>query len=268
MPASAAPCTSTPASSPGPAATSTPSSTGRSAPTTRCARRRWRCAARGPAAHGRARPTAPIPGLVSHFVKQALLEHRGRHRALRAARPPTREGWARLAQRLGVTGDPRRRARHAGGPRRARRRTSSSTPGRWTASSARAASRPSWAGARHERHFPADGRAPRARLRGAAIYLDAARARHARAHLDAAGGPDPRLPHHPRRVDLDRRLPDARRRRQRRDYRPTVHYAYHPCDDAVLSLHELAGRNWRLQPARSACSRTTSSTASTSWACC
>lgn len=30
-------------------------------------------------------------------------------------------------------------------------------------------------------------------------------------------------------------------------YRPTVHYAYHPCDDAVLSLHELAGKNWQLQ---------------------
>jgi homospermidine synthase len=30
-------------------------------------------------------------------------------------------------------------------------------------------------------------------------------------------------------------------------YRPTVHYAYHPCDHAVLSLHELAGRNWRQQ---------------------
>ncbi|MEN9806489.1 MAG: hypothetical protein RL756_1009, partial [Pseudomonadota bacterium] len=30
-------------------------------------------------------------------------------------------------------------------------------------------------------------------------------------------------------------------------YRPTVFYAYHPCDDAVLSVHELAGRNWRLQ---------------------
>ena len=30
-------------------------------------------------------------------------------------------------------------------------------------------------------------------------------------------------------------------------YRPTVHYAYHPCDDAVLSLHELAGNNWRPQ---------------------
>ena len=27
-------------------------------------------------------------------------------------------------------------------------------------------------------------------------------------------------------------------------YRPTCHYAYHPCDDTVLSVHELAGRNW------------------------
>lgn len=27
-------------------------------------------------------------------------------------------------------------------------------------------------------------------------------------------------------------------------YRPTVHYAYRPCDDAVLSIDELAGRGW------------------------
>jgi homospermidine synthase len=27
-------------------------------------------------------------------------------------------------------------------------------------------------------------------------------------------------------------------------YRPTCHYAYHPCDDAVLSLDEMAGRGW------------------------
>jgi homospermidine synthase len=31
-------------------------------------------------------------------------------------------------------------------------------------------------------------------------------------------------------------------------YRPTSHYAYHPCDDAVLSVHELAGKNWEMQP--------------------
>jgi len=32
-------------------------------------------------------------------------------------------------------------------------------------------------------------------------------------------------------------------------YRPTCHYAYHPCDDAVLSLHELFGRAGQVQSA-------------------
>ena len=32
-------------------------------------------------------------------------------------------------------------------------------------------------------------------------------------------------------------------------YRPTCHYAYHPADDAVLSLHEIAGSQWQRQPA-------------------
>ncbi|MGP0059581.1 MAG: homospermidine synthase [Beijerinckiaceae bacterium] len=30
-------------------------------------------------------------------------------------------------------------------------------------------------------------------------------------------------------------------------YRPTCHYAYHPADDAVLSLHEMAGAQWQPQ---------------------
>lgn len=31
------------------------------------------------------------------------------------------------------------------------------------------------------------------------------------------------------------------------EYRPTVHYAYHPCDDAMLSMQEFQERNWVLQ---------------------
>ena len=31
-------------------------------------------------------------------------------------------------------------------------------------------------------------------------------------------------------------------------YRPTVHYAYCPCDSAIASLHELRGRDFSLQP--------------------
>ncbi|MDT4856621.1 Homospermidine synthase [compost metagenome] len=30
-------------------------------------------------------------------------------------------------------------------------------------------------------------------------------------------------------------------------YRPTVNYAYHPCNDAILSMHELSGRSWNPQ---------------------
>ena len=30
-------------------------------------------------------------------------------------------------------------------------------------------------------------------------------------------------------------------------YRPTVHYAYHPCNDAVLSVRELQTSNWQIQ---------------------
>jgi len=30
-------------------------------------------------------------------------------------------------------------------------------------------------------------------------------------------------------------------------YRPTVHYSYHPCDAAILSLHELYGKNLQFQ---------------------
>lgn len=33
-------------------------------------------------------------------------------------------------------------------------------------------------------------------------------------------------------------------------YRPTVHYAYHPCDDALLSVHEYVGRGWKLQDSK------------------
>ena len=33
-------------------------------------------------------------------------------------------------------------------------------------------------------------------------------------------------------------------------YRPTCHYAYHPCNDAVLSLHEMFGAAGRAQPAQ------------------
>ena len=62
--------------------------------------------------------------------------------------------------------------------------------------------------------------------------------------VDPEGGAVPWLPDHPRRSHLHRRLFYGRRGGGEVRFRPTVHYAYHPCDDAVLSIHELAGKNW------------------------
>lgn len=38
--------------------------------------------------------------------------------------------------------------------------------------------------------------------------------------------------------------------RGRTVYRPTVHYAYSPCNDSLVSLHELRSRNYELHPRR------------------
>ncbi len=51
-------------------------------------------------------------------------------------------------------------------------------------------------------------------------------------------------------------------------YRPTCHYAYHPADDAVLSLHEMAGAQWQRQADWHILGEARSSTASTNSACC
>ena len=103
------------------------------APTTRCARRRWRCAPATRAPRPRCSPTAPIPGLVSHFVKQALLNIAA-DTQVDAGNPGSRAEWGELARRLGVKVDAHRRARHAGRRTSPSSRASSSTPGRSTAS--------------------------------------------------------------------------------------------------------------------------------------
>jgi len=88
--------------------------------------------------HGRADAATAVlthganPGMVSHFVKQAMLNIAA-DTGVAAGDPRTREDWARLAHTLGIkvihiaSATPRSR-RYASG------RASSATPGRWTAS--------------------------------------------------------------------------------------------------------------------------------------
>ena len=50
------------------------------------------------------------------------------------------------------------------------------------------------------------------------------------------------------------------------EYRPTCHYAYHPCDHAILSLHETFGSG-RIQERSTSSTSTRSCGARTTWAC-
>ena len=87
--------------------------TGGSARTTRCARPRWPpSASASPAATTAVSCCGANPGMVSWFVKQALLEHRQGHQARPSrSRRPARTG-RRLAMKARRQGHPHRRARH------------------------------------------------------------------------------------------------------------------------------------------------------------
>ena len=90
------------------------------------------------------------PGMVSWFVKQALVNLAKDTRRVFTKEPATRAEWGALAQQLGVKGVhiAERDTQRAGTRSRA---TSSSTPGRSKASFRKGCSRPSSAGARMRR---------------------------------------------------------------------------------------------------------------------
>ncbi len=76
---------------------------------------------------------------------------------------------------------------------------------------------------------------------------DAARREHARAHMvPTRGAQYGFLVTHNESISIARLLHGARRIRHR-GLPATCHYAYHPADDAVLSLHEMFGRAAKMQ---------------------
>ena len=193
-------------------------------------------------------PTAVLthganPGLVSHLVKQALVNIAGDLK-IDAGKLKSRADWASLAQRLDV------RVIHI-----AERDTQvSSIPkepdefvNTWSVDGfVSEGSQPAELGwGSHERNFPRDGK----RFEfgdGAAIYLmQPGVATRVRSWAPLAG------PYHGFLITHGEAISIADYFTSNADpaapYRPTVHYAYHPSDNAVLSVHEFAGRNYQMQ---------------------
>ena len=199
-------------------------------------------------AGGARAPTAVLthganPGLVSHLLKQALLNI-AKDAGGQDSVPASRTEWGELAQRLGV------KVIHI-----AEHDTQVSSIAKepnefvntWSVDGFVAeGSQPAELGwGSHEHNFPRDGR----RFDfggGAAIYLSQPGvATRVRSWTPLHG------PYHGLLITHGESISIADYLTLRKDaqvlYRPTVQYSYHPCDAAVLSVHEFCGRNYQIQ---------------------
>lgn len=193
-------------------------------------------------------PTAVIsqganPGLVSAFVKQGLMNI-ALDNGITTKRPASREGWGKLAQQLGIKAIHIAERDTQVPSLRKRRGEFVNT---WSidgfVSEGMQPAELGWGS--HEKHW-----LPEARRHGygcdAAIYLDRPGiSTRVRSWTPIEGPYHGFLITHNEAISIADYL--TLKEGNEVVYRPTVHYAYHPCDDAVLSIHELAGKNMQMQ---------------------
>jgi homospermidine synthase len=181
------------------------------------------------------------PGMVSWFVKQALLNIAG-DLNLAIEEPKSREEWARLMQRVGVKGI------HIA-ERDTQRATSEKPMGTfvntWSVegfvSEGMQPAELGWG--THETWRPENSGTLGD---GLAIYLQQPGANtRVRSWTPTAQAQYGFLVTHNESISI----PDFFTLRDggKVVYRPTCHYAYHPCNEAVLSLHEMFGQAGRAQ---------------------
>ena len=197
-------------------------------------------------------PTAVIahganPGLVSHFVKKALV-NLAKDTGLGAVRPTSRERWGELARDLGV------KVMHI-----AERDTQVSKKPKkvgefvntWSIDGfVSEGSQPAEMGwGTHEKGLPPDG-ARHEFGSDAAIYLNRpGLLTRVRTWTPLEGPFHGFIITHNESISIADyfTLRQGNEKSGNVVYRPTVHYAYHPCDQAIMSMHEIAGKNLHQQ---------------------
>ncbi|HVH06407.1 MAG TPA: saccharopine dehydrogenase C-terminal domain-containing protein [Myxococcota bacterium] len=183
------------------------------------------------------------PGMVSHLVKRALLHLAGED----AAPPRTREGWGRLARDVGVRGIhiAERDTQRASVPKRKDEFVNTWSIEGFVSEGLQPAEL-GWG--THEKELPPDGARHDVGC-GAAIYLKRpGAATRVRSWTPLAGAIQGYLITHNEAISIADYL--TLREHGEVVYRPTCHYAYHPSDDAILSLHELQGNAFHVQSHR------------------
>jgi homospermidine synthase len=193
-------------------------------------------------------PTAVLthganPGLVSHFVKQALL-NLASDIGVNAGNPGTREQWAALAHKLQVKviHIAERDTQVANVPKRLGEFVNTWSVDGFVSEGCQPAEL-GWG--THEKELPPRGQRYDFGPQCAIYMLQPGAGTRVRTWTPKAGPFHGFLITHGESISIPDYL--SHREGDKVVYRPTVHYAYHPSNDAVLSVHEFAGRNWHLQ---------------------
>jgi homospermidine synthase len=186
------------------------------------------------------------PGLVNSLVKVALLDM-ARDLHLEVEPPKAKEEWAALARRLEVKViHIAERDTQAGEPRKQRGEFVNTWSVDGFVDEGLQPAELGWGS--HERHWPADAQRHGWGCDAAILLQRPGIATRVRSWTPLEGPYHGFLVTHAESISIADHL--TLRENGEVVYRPTVHYAYHPCDDAVLSLQECAGKNWQLQPVR------------------
>jgi homospermidine synthase len=198
---------------------------------------------------GTSGPTAVLthganPGLVSHFVKQALLNIAS-DTQVDAGNPKSRDEWAALAHTLGikVMHVAERDTQVTNVPKKVGEFVNTWSVDGFVSEGMQPAEL-GWGS--HEKQLPPKGRRHEFGRDSAIYLLQPGASTRVRTWTPLAGAFHGFLITHGESISLSDYF--TVKQNGKVVYRPTVHYSYHPSDSAVVSVHEFAGRNWRLQP--------------------
>ncbi len=180
------------------------------------------------------------PGMVSWFVKQALVDlANDLGHAFDKPGPDDREGWAKLMRDLGIKGV---HIAERDTQRCKRPKPMNVFVNTWSVegflSEGMQPAEMGWG--THETWLPENGRVETIGSKAGAYLLQPGANTRVRSWCPTPGAQYGFLVTHNESISIADyfTLTDG----ERVLYRPTCHYAYHPADDAVLSLHELFGR--------------------------
>ena len=184
------------------------------------------------------------PGMVSWFVKQALVNV-AKDTGHKFTEPNSREEWAKLAMELGIKGIhiAERDTQRAKYPKPLEVFVNTWSVEGFVSEGLQPAEL-GWG--THEKWMPENGRTHETGCQAAIYLLQPGANTRVRSWTPTAEAQYGFLVTHNESISIADYF--SVRNGKGVEYRPTCHYAYHPCNDAVLSLHEMFGQAGKRQP--------------------